>query len=158
MKPDSLDCWRSYFRTANFDIFDIIDKAIMVAASDCPQEFKQRRDRIAERLFSCRLAWCSGCERVELMVPSDDAVHDDDGLMKSAIDGDGCDGDEQGGSKGSKVNSSGRDDHRDLFMNHESNYSYGEAEALTDQIEEESQIIGEVLRIKEILINCEEQV
>ncbi|KAI3437005.1 TFIIS N-terminal domain-containing protein [Psidium guajava] len=148
---DSLDYWRHYFRTANCDIFDIIDSAIMVAASDCPKEFRSRRDRIAERLFTCRLTRCSGCDRVELAVPSGD---EDDGL-KSGIAGEGCDF-EAGGSKESKVNSS-RDDHGELFMNQESNYSYGEAEALTDEMEEESQILGEVLRIKEILLNSDEE-
>ncbi|KAI4381564.1 hypothetical protein MLD38_007625 [Melastoma candidum] len=55
MKPNSLDYWREYFRPSNHDIFDIVDGAIMVAASDRPQEFKLRRDLISERLFSsCR--------------------------------------------------------------------------------------------------------
>ncbi|KAF8043694.1 hypothetical protein BT93_A1874 [Corymbia citriodora subsp. variegata] len=149
MESDSLDYWRHYFRTANCDIFDIIDRAIMVAASDCPKEFRLRRDRIAETLFTCRLTRCLGCDRVELAVPSGD---EDDGL-KSGIAGEGCDF-EAGGSKESKVNSS-RDG--ELFMNQESNYSYGEAEALTDEIEEESQIHEEVLRIKEILLNHDEE-
>ena len=43
-------------------------------------------------------------------------------------------------------------------MNQVSNYSYGEAEALTDEIEEQSEIVGEVLRIKEILYNSEYEV
>ena len=41
----------------------------MVAASDCPKEFKLRRDRIAERLFSCKFSRYLGCDRVELSVP-----------------------------------------------------------------------------------------
>ncbi|KAL4321345.1 hypothetical protein HN51_065879 [Arachis hypogaea] len=40
----------------------------MVAASDCPKKFKLRHDAIAELLFSCRLAQCLGCDRVELTV------------------------------------------------------------------------------------------
>ncbi|XLS79140.1 hypothetical protein HN51_063365, partial [Arachis hypogaea] len=39
----------SYFS----DIFEIIDHVIMMAASDCPKEFRLRRDRIADMLFSC---------------------------------------------------------------------------------------------------------
>ncbi|KAI6696945.1 hypothetical protein NL676_017064 [Syzygium grande] len=151
MKSDSLDFWRHYFRNASCDIFDIIDRAIMVAASDCPKEFRLRRDRIAERLFTCRLTRCSGCQRVELAVPGGD---EDDGL-EGGIAGEGCDF-EAGGSKESKVNSS-RDDHGELFMNQESNYSYGEAEALTDEMEKESQILAEVLRIKEILLNSDQE-
>ncbi|XP_015897974.3 probable mediator of RNA polymerase II transcription subunit 26b [Ziziphus jujuba] len=153
-KSGSLDYWRNYFRTANSDIFGIIDHAIMVAASDCPKEFRLRRDRIAERVFSCRLTRCSGCDRVELAVPGDEE-EDEDGGCKSGFDRDGAEF-EAGASKESKVNSS-RDDQGDMNTNQVSNYSYGEAEALTDEIEEASQILEEVSRIKEILRNCEEE-
>jgi hypothetical protein len=159
-KSGSLENWRNYFRTANSDIFDIIDHAIMVAASDCPKEFRLRRDRIAERLFSCRLTRCSGCDRVELAVPAGEEEEndgDDGGCKSSEFDRDGCEF-EAGGSKESKANSS-RDDQAEMMnMNQVINYSYGEAEALTDEIEEESQIVEEVLRIKEILYNSEEEV
>ena len=57
MNKGSLDYWRNYFGAANSDIFGIIDHAIMVAASDCPKEFRLRRDGIAERLFSCCLRY-----------------------------------------------------------------------------------------------------
>ncbi|BFG37744.1 hypothetical protein CerSpe_240180 [Prunus speciosa] len=155
-KSGSLNYWRNYFRTANSDIFDIIDHAIMVAASDCPKEFKLRRDRIAERLFSCRLTRCSGCDKVELAVPGGDGEDDDDdGGCKSGFDRDGGEV-EAGASKESKVNSS-RDDQGEMNMNQLSNYSYGLAEALTAEIEEESEIVGEVFRIKEIFNNCEEE-
>jgi hypothetical protein len=39
-----------------------------------------------------------------------------------------------------------------------SNYSFDEAEALTDELEAESQAIAEVLRIKEILRHKEDEV
>lgn len=149
----SLNYWRNYFRTANSDIFGLIDHAIMVAAVDCPKEFKLRRDRIAERLFSCRLARCLGCEKVELLVPGG-GDHDDDDDDDDDEDRDGGEV-EAGGSKQSKVNSSGDDQLGDMNT---SNYSDGLAEALTDEIEEESQIFGEVLRIKEIFQNSEHEV
>lgn len=160
MKGWAIEQWRGYFRTANSDIFDIIDHAIMVAALDCPKEFRLRRDRIAEKLFTCKLARCSGCDRVELVLPE---YEDDDnptgchGSFKREDDEeeDGCGFFEAGGSKESKANSS-RDD--PLTNQIASNYSYGEAEALTDEIEEESMILGEVLRIKEILHNCKDEV
>ncbi|KAG2683646.1 hypothetical protein I3843_10G042200 [Carya illinoinensis] len=157
-KSGSLEYWRNYFRTANSDIFNIIDHAIMVASSDCPKEFRLRRDRIAERLFSCRLTRCSGCDRVELAVPGseEEKEDDDDGNCKSSQFGkDGC-AFEAGASKESKVDSS-RDDQGEMNMNQVSTYSYGEAEALTDEIEEESQIFDEVLRIKEIFYNSEQE-
>lgn len=169
----SVDSWRNYFFTAKGDIFDIIDHAITVAAIDCPQEFKLRRDRIAEKLFTCKLTRCSGCDKMELAVPAGDDNDDDIGIaMGSERDGSGG-GTARTGSKESKVNSSRGDDDRDhdhhklhydnvINNNHNnqivSNYSYGEAEALTDEIEEESLIVGEVLRIKSILSNSQYEV
>lgn len=159
----SLNYWRDYFRTANSDIFDIIDHAIMVAASDCPRELRLRRDRIAERLFSSRLTrWCSGCEKqVELAtVPGGDGEGDDDEGgsddvhrgCKSGFDGGGGEV-EGGGSKESKVNSSSRDDEGGL-----SSDSYGLAEALTDEIEQASQTLGEVFRIRDMFLDYEQEV
>ncbi|KAL0555099.1 hypothetical protein IC582_009032 [Cucumis melo] len=152
-KSGSLDSWRNYFRNANSDIFGIIDYAILVAASDCPKEFRLRRDRIAEQLFSCRLTRCLGCDRVELAVAGD--IDGGETGFKSDFAGDGCEF-EAGGSKESKVYSS-RDDIGEMNCNRVSNFSFGEAEALTDEIEQESQIVGEVLRIKEILNNFEDE-
>ncbi|XP_042400786.1 probable mediator of RNA polymerase II transcription subunit 26c [Zingiber officinale] len=49
----SLDHWRGFFRVAgDSDIFDVIRQAIRVAASDHPDEFKSRRDEIAQMLFA----------------------------------------------------------------------------------------------------------
>ncbi|KAJ8759963.1 hypothetical protein K2173_010819 [Erythroxylum novogranatense] len=177
MKQGSLDYWRNYFRGVNSDIFGIIDHAMMVAASDCPKEFRLRRDRIAERLFSCTLTRCSGCNGVELAVPGHDGDgesdgcktrdgsnnggggdvrHDDDDHIEIDIEG-GCEFEHGVGSKESNANSC---NNGELNMNGDqmvSNYSYGEAEALTDEIEEETQIVGEVLRIKDILQASQEE-
>ncbi|CAI9779549.1 unnamed protein product [Fraxinus pennsylvanica] len=128
----------------------------MVAASDCPNDFKLKRDRIAEMLFTCKVTKCFGCDKIELSVPNDDDdVEKIDEKCKSGI--------EAGGSKDtkeSKVNSSRNDDNREMMemnLNQVSNYSFGEAEALTDEIEEESQLFEEVSRIKEILDNSEDE-
>ncbi|KAL7097695.1 hypothetical protein ACP275_10G159700 [Erythranthe tilingii] len=158
----SLDKWREYFRSANSNIFGIIEYAIMVAASDCPYDFKLKRDRIAEMLFACKMTKCFGCDRIELAVPNGVVLEkNEDKYNKSGADA--------GGSKDtkeSKVNSSTREedddvdddvDDREMNVNHVSNYSYGDAEALTDEIEEESQLFGEVLRIKEIVDNYEDE-
>ncbi|KAK4272431.1 hypothetical protein QN277_020992 [Acacia crassicarpa] len=152
MKSGSLEYWRNYFRTANSDIFDIIHHAIMVAVFDCPKEFRSRRDGIAERLFSSRWTRCVGCDRLDLMVSGDD---EGDGGCKSGFDPEATEL-EAGASKESKVNSS-RDDHEEMNRKQVSNFSFGEAEALTDEIEEESLMVGEVLRIKEILHNSKEE-
>ncbi|XP_073132122.1 probable mediator of RNA polymerase II transcription subunit 26b isoform X2 [Henckelia pumila] len=152
-----LDKWREYFRSANCDIFSIIEQAIMVAASDCPYDFKLNRDRIAEMLFTCKVTKCFGCDKIELAVPNVKGAENSGDKRKSGS------GIEAGGSKDtkeSKVNSCVDDDHREILemnANQVSNYSYGEAEALTDEIEEESQLYEEVTRIKEILDDSEEE-
>ncbi|XP_038684128.1 probable mediator of RNA polymerase II transcription subunit 26b isoform X2 [Tripterygium wilfordii] len=161
MKSASLDHWRDYFRSANSDIFDIIDHAVMVAAADCPKEFRLRRDRIAEKLFCCTFNRCS--DRVGSPVA---------GRPGSAVSDDGGDEDRvcnrgfqrefgAGGSKESKVNSTSRDDRENEEMQNGthmvSNYSFGDAEALTDEIEEAHQTVEELLRIKDILHNSEDE-
>ncbi|KNA03985.1 hypothetical protein SOVF_203930 isoform B [Spinacia oleracea] len=175
-----LENWRDYFRRANSDIFDIIEHAIMVAASDCPKEFRVRREKIAELLFTCRLTRCLGCDRVELAVSE---VDDGEGEVKVVIKGvndqfnvvdDDVNG--GGGSKGSKVNSTTRENNYDQGvnsdrdhigemeidmmlneLNHESNFTFDDAEALTNEIEEAKEVAEEVLRIKEILLNSQDE-
>lgn len=140
----TLEKWRDYFRTANSDILDIIEHAVMVAATDCPKEFKLRRDKIAEMLFTCKVTRCFGCDKVELAVP---LANDDEGKNKNKSEfGGGFE------AKESKTNST-IDHHIELNVNQVSNYSYGDAEALTEEIEEETQTLGEVLRIKDIIDN-----
>nr|GMC88603.1 probable mediator of RNA polymerase II transcription subunit 26B [Ipomoea batatas] len=147
---ETMDKWRDYFRSANSDIFGIIERAVMVAAMDCPKEFKLRRDRIAEMLFTCKATRCSGCNNVELALPNeDDEVKETRKFGREF---------ENGASKESKTSES-LDDRAEMEMNVKqvSNYSYGDAEALTDEIEEESLTVREVLRIKGVLDNYEEE-
>ncbi|XP_009607268.1 putative mediator of RNA polymerase II transcription subunit 26b [Nicotiana tabacum] len=140
----TLNKWRDYFQTANSDIFNVIEYAVMVAAVDYPKEFKLRRDRIAELLFTCKVIRCFGCDKVELAVPN--ATNDDEKFKTEFVSEFGaCDVKENKSSRG--------DDQIGMNVNQISNYSYGEAEALTDEIEEESKTVGEVLRIKEIIDN-----
>lgn len=149
MKPPqaaSLDRWRDYFRRGDSDIFEIIDHAIMVAATDCPIKFKSRRDKIAELLFSCRVTrCCTGCHhhhhREISLTGEDEAV------------------DVGAGSKESKANSSRGDNNHinQIVSNNYNNYD-DEAEALSDAIEEFSLVSKEVVRIKEILLNRDDEV
>ncbi|KAJ4838573.1 hypothetical protein Tsubulata_018222 [Turnera subulata] len=203
----TLECWRKYFRRAEADIFGIIHNAILVAAADYPNDFRFRRDGIAELLFSCRFTRCSGCNRVELATPAAphgepnnntdhlntnininndnniNTVDDDDDDDVDFVDIEGDEDEESGGGdgggggvsssrekEGSKTNSSS-DNVRisradtDVFNHNNSNdddqlisnYSYGEAEALTDEIEEASQVVGEVLRIKDLFLNYRDE-
>ncbi|XP_064954777.1 probable mediator of RNA polymerase II transcription subunit 26b isoform X1 [Musa acuminata AAA Group] len=128
----SLDYWRKFFRSANSDIFEVIEHAVLVAASDYPEEFRSRRDRMVENLFTVLLPRCFGCDRVAEGEEGNASVKRD-------------------GEKESKVDSNnvGPEDLNRIV----SNYSFDEAEALTEEMEEEGQIVGEVLRIKEIFAN-----
>ncbi|KAG1327712.1 putative mediator of RNA polymerase II transcription subunit 26b [Cocos nucifera] len=138
----SLDYWRKFFRSANSDIFEVLEQAILVAASDYPQEFRSRRDGIGEKLYTCLLPRCFGCDRVESRVTTEGG-EEGDGSVKRDVE------------KECKVDSSNEpsEDLNRLV----SNYSYDEAEALTEEIEEESQMFEEVLRIKDILANKHDQ-
>ncbi|XP_077212408.1 putative mediator of RNA polymerase II transcription subunit 26b isoform X2 [Tasmannia lanceolata] len=150
MKSSTLDHWRKYFHSADSDIFEVIECGIMVAASDCPKEFLMRRDGIAEKLFSSHLTRCFGCNRIELVVPKED----DNKIKEGGFGGDGGSEGAGFGGKESKVNSSTTDREE---LNHVSNCSYDVAEELTNEIEEQSQIIGEVLRIKAVLSNYQDE-
>ncbi|KVI03400.1 Transcription elongation factor, TFIIS/CRSP70, N-terminal, sub-type [Cynara cardunculus var. scolymus] len=120
-----MDYWREFFRTANADIFEIIEGAIMMAASDCPKEFRIRRDGIAQIL------------------------NDDD------YDDDNDDDDEDDNHHHHHQQ---QEDVELNENNHQiSNYTYGDAEALTDAMEAESQIFDEVMRIKEIVDNSPDE-
>ncbi|KAK1678426.1 hypothetical protein QYE76_039274 [Lolium multiflorum] len=55
MAPPSMDYWVGFFRGAGENIFDAIDAAIDVAASDHPAALRARRDAIAERLYTALL-------------------------------------------------------------------------------------------------------
>ncbi|XP_073269168.1 probable mediator of RNA polymerase II transcription subunit 26b [Primulina huaijiensis] len=153
----SLDNWRDYFRSSNSDIFNVIEHAIMVAACDYPYDFKLKRDRIAEMLFVSKMTKCFGCDRTELFVTNCDGVENNGNNAKSRT-GESKDTEE------SKVNNNrGGDDYDEsrramnANWNHVSNCSFGDAEALTDEIDEEFKVFEEVLRIKEILDNKDEE-
>ncbi|KAI5069327.1 hypothetical protein GOP47_0015628 [Adiantum capillus-veneris] len=46
-----MERWRSFFAKSKADIWTLIQQAITVAAADYPQDFRARRDQIAETLF-----------------------------------------------------------------------------------------------------------
>lgn len=55
MAPPPRDHWVSFFQGAGENIFDAIEAAIDVAASDQPAALRARRDAIAERLYTALL-------------------------------------------------------------------------------------------------------
>ncbi|EFH39820.1 predicted protein, partial [Arabidopsis lyrata subsp. lyrata] len=118
----------------------------MVAATDCPNKFKSRGDKIAELLFSCRVSRCIGCDHLELSIHGDDEANRGRGTTGDGGGGTAVDEDyEVGGSKESKANI------RLLVI-----YTFDEAHALSDEIEELSVVSKDVASIKEILLNKED--
>lgn len=89
---------------------------------------------------------CKDCEKVETPVSG----NENDEVCKRGFV-------RNGGSKESKVNC-GAEDNGVVEVNPVSNYSFGDAEALTDELEAESQFLAEVLRIKGVLDSYEDEV
>ncbi|KAF6150204.1 hypothetical protein GIB67_023159 [Kingdonia uniflora] len=150
----SIDKWRNYFESADGDIFEVIKQAVVVAALDHPKEFKLERDGIAEKLFSCLMTRCHhSCDHEGLSILSGKQVESEERVKSNLVESGVCGGSDV--RSGGKVITSSTNDN--LTGNHVSNFSYDEAEALTEEIEEENQMVGEVLRIKEILLNRENE-
>ncbi|KAM4091578.1 hypothetical protein ACJW30_09G146700 [Castanea mollissima] len=160
MKDKSFSYWRDYFQGVNCSIFEIIDNAIIVAAIDHPKEFKSQRGQIVEKLYSCQAGTqCCGQNHNELgmLNETNNGNFNDERAIVMAnprLTSNAADL-EVGGSEQSKVDSSS--DQTEMNTTQESKYSYSEAEALTDEIDEESEIFVEVLRTKEILENSQDE-
>lgn len=153
----SLDKWRGYFSSAESDIFNVIKRAIMVASSDYPSEFKLNRDGIAELLFACKLAKCRGCGRTELAVPSDDPVEGNgDDKCKCGTESRGIKDAKE--SKAYRRDDDDDDDRKMANVDRICDQSFEAAEALSDEIEEETRMVEEVSRIKGIIDDSEEEV
>ncbi|PIA59977.1 hypothetical protein AQUCO_00400689v1 [Aquilegia coerulea] len=143
--------WRKFFQSSNADIFEILEQAIMIAATDCPNDFKFRRDEIAEKLFTCQFTRCGGCDGLELSMPKEEQNKD---VVKdnSKGHGDSVYLEEKENKGNCSTNGTS-----EMNANQVSCISYNEAEALTDVLEEEGQIIEDVFRIREILVNSIDQ-
>jgi hypothetical protein len=137
----NLEYWTGFFNRANGSIFDVIENAILVAANDSPQELRSRRDRIVEKIYTVAIPRCFSCiERCNQQLEEAGSVkHERENREKEK------EGPEDIGRM--VVSGSGG-----------SNCSYDEVEAITEEIERESETVGEVLRIKEILLNQGEEV
>ena len=56
MELKSQDDWKKHFGSANASIYDIIENAITVAASDDSEEFILRGATIAQKIYTCTLS------------------------------------------------------------------------------------------------------
>lgn len=149
-----MESWKKFFKSSGTDICTLIENAILVASSDYPRELEARRDRIAQRLFTSTFIRCGECNA--LNSTGLDSSGEDDGIEGAVVprceDGQNHTKGSRDESPDSKVTSSSNEGNKNMT----SNYSYYQAEALTEEIEEESQIIREVDRIKGILSNPDE--
>lgn len=154
---NNLDKWRNYFRNCNSNIFDIIENGIKVAALDSPQEFKSKRDRIAEILYTSNfsnLLKCVECDKEELCTQAaEKKVEEVSGGRKDGTDDIG--GDDLKAPEKKKTNHPSAE----ASVNSVENIvSYKDAEALTAKIDEEAHTFGQVLKIKKILENHKNEV
>ncbi|KAJ4803646.1 Transcription elongation factor (TFIIS) family protein [Rhynchospora pubera] len=136
----NLEYWTEFFHGANGSIFDVIENAILVAANDFPQELRSRRDRIVEKMYTVAIPRCFSCiERCNQQLEEAGSVkHERESREKEKEGPEDIERMVVSGSGGS-------------------NCSYEEVEAITEEIERESETLGEVLRIKEILLHKEEK-
>lgn len=171
---------------AGAGIWDVIENAILVAAADAPQELLRRRDRIAESLFNVLRAplSCHGCSASAVTPPPSTPVEEDKGSVRrvpekeSKVDSSslGAPGRGLGNDEDSDSDSDSNDERlrRAAASNYGHNYDDDdeeeeqqeveeeedheaeELEALTNEIDEESQVVGEVLRIKDLLLHKED--
>lgn len=198
---DGLDRWRDFFRGAGVGICELVEKAVLVAAADEPQEFLRRRDRIAERLFNAlhaRPASCGhghGCTGSTVSQPpatpaavaedkgsvrrvpekdckvdssslggaplpladrqvGDSDSEDDERLRRAAASNYGHNYDDDNEEDEEEEQDAAAEEDQDHRSQHENDdQEADELEALTNEIDQESQVVGEVLRIKELLLH-----
>ncbi|KAL7593135.1 hypothetical protein Lser_V15G33588 [Lactuca serriola] len=84
--------WRNFSWNTKGDIFEIIKRAIMVAASDHPTEFRTRRHEIVRTLFSSEFMMCTGCDNGKKHSPKmskqteETKIIGEDLMMKDILD------------------------------------------------------------------------
>ncbi|XP_019077119.1 probable mediator of RNA polymerase II transcription subunit 26b [Vitis vinifera] len=158
MESEGLDHWRSYFKSASSSIFEVIEHGIMVAAKDCPEEFRLKRGKIAEKLYSCQFAGNSGCDCVEVSMKNEDL-----NVEKREGGGDekevGGNGDVSKADCGQKTKDDGNVPEHAVIQMRNRNDPKGKAmEDENHEVDEENEILGEVLRIKELITSSPNEV
>ncbi|XP_074557736.1 putative mediator of RNA polymerase II transcription subunit 26b [Curcuma longa] len=133
----SADYWRRFFRSSEADIFEVIEHAILVAASDYPDELRSKRDGIVEMFYTVLLPPSFGFD-----------------FDPVARQGAGAEAEEGRGSVNSKADSCIVDLE---FSNRAVSNCTDEAAAHTADMEEEDRTLEQVLRIKDILSDHQDQ-
>ncbi|CAD6238826.1 unnamed protein product [Miscanthus lutarioriparius] len=153
-----LEPWRELFRGR--DIYDVIGKVILVAATDSPQEFRRRRDGIMEQIYTAPTvpipqgrAAAAGERSGRALEVSDKGSKVATCTVAPAEEPEDNNDKKKGIAAAQHANGDG--DKAD-------DADYGAAgmewlQCLADQMDAESLEINEVLRIKDILLNHHEQ-
>ncbi|KAJ1283375.1 hypothetical protein BS78_03G123800 [Paspalum vaginatum] len=144
----ALEPWRELFRGR--DIYDVICKAILVAATDSPHEFRRRRDGIVEQIYTMPAAVPAlqenaggeGSGSALLVSEKGSKV----GSCSCTVELPEQYKDDGGGGEGIATQQDDGEIGMDVWL-----------QTLADEIDAETQEINEVLRIKEILLNHHEQ-
>ncbi|KAJ7553040.1 hypothetical protein O6H91_06G082800 [Diphasiastrum complanatum] len=127
---EQLQQWRVFFESCGADLMTVIDRAITIASLDKPQDLLRRREGFTEMLFAPSLRSASELSEVE----------------NGGFDGRNSDI--------LQVKDEGNYGSSDPEMNDRAvAYTYADAEALSDEMEEESRQLKEILRIKDRLMN-----
>ncbi|KAH7292207.1 hypothetical protein KP509_29G056100 [Ceratopteris richardii] len=126
-----MEQWRVYLESSGVDFWTICERALALAYIDNPIDFPVRRDRLAQKLFAP--------EKLEQDVREDQAP-----LITGIREG-------QRISNRKKTNSSSNG--VDPAFRLARNDNYDEAEALTEEMEEETLLKRDVFEIKDVLVD-----
>ncbi|KAH7307425.1 hypothetical protein KP509_22G058100 [Ceratopteris richardii] len=136
MSHAEMQRWRSFFEASTEDIWTLIHRAIIEAALDYPKEFRRQRDRIGEILFDRRLVQ----DRAD-----DDADDCEEGEFRKISPSFKC----------TTPNVAGWSEQHEVVRGDGDIRSCGklndDAQALSDELEEENHILGDLNSMKEAL-------
>lgn len=151
-----LEPWRELFRGR--DIYEVISKAILVAATDSPQEFRRRRDGIVEQIYTAPTVPIpqgrpAAGERSGRALE----VSDKGSKVASCTVAPAAKEPEDNNDKKKGIAAAQHDENADAAFG-AIGMDWLHLESLADEVDAEAQEINEVLRIKQILLNHHEQV
>lgn len=137
-----MDNWRTFFKRAGADLWTVIEQAIILAATDYPKEFKEKRSDIAETLFARKLLQ---------LIPGDTDVTRFSGSVVTNATNCPEANDERDDANGTK--------HTQSLLRAEMDghcREYDGAEAFNDELTGKAMVIKEVNTIKELLMESEQ--
>lgn len=129
----SLDYWRIFFRSADDDIFHVIANAVRVAKADRPKDLITKRSIIIDALYPC-----DQLEELE--------IHEDEAQ----------DNERKNGAQVSKE-STNNNLHNKTIKATDQNL-YEAKDDWSDKIDEQHHIVKEVIKIKALLKNWQDEV